>query len=115
MTARPMTARPIVTAVIAFVAFTGTTAARTVTSQARGQTSADRQGGRQQVTSRGVTSGEGADRTAPKKKTPSQKRELTTKAARLAFIRNGAQNGKVEAAVIASRLPRPERDGEPEL
>jgi hypothetical protein len=91
-----MTSRSIMTAVIAviavmaviaLVAFAGTTAARTVTSQARGQTSADRQGSRPQITSRSVTRGEGADQTPLKKKTPSQKKELTTKAVRLAFIR----------------------------
>src|SRR5712692_9758761 len=159
-----MTARRIMTAVIAFVAFAGATAARTVTSQARGQTSADQQGGGQQILRRSVTRGEGAGQAPLKKKTPSQKKELTTKAVRLAFIRKaqiwaptevskmdlragpqgtgsfqqneavtcdyvqttlpgtsqkfdcdvgngdvvkvryGAQNGKVEAAVIASRL-----------
>jgi len=56
-----MTARRIMTAVIAFVALAGATAARTVTSQARGQTSADQQGGGQQILRRSVTRGEGAD------------------------------------------------------
>jgi hypothetical protein len=139
-----MTPRPIVTAVITFAVFAGTTTARTQTSPTPGQS--------------------GADQRALKKSHPSPQTELTTRAARLAFIRNaqvwartdvphmdlragpqgpgafqpneavtcdyvptrlpgtspkfdcdaghgdvvkvryGARNGKVEAAVIASRL-----------
>jgi len=159
-----VTARPILTAVIAFVVFTGTTGARTQTSQTHDQARADPLAGGPQIMSRGVTQAEDAGQTPMKKDTPPKKKELSTKAARLAFIRKaqiwsptnvsqmdlragpegagsfqpneavtcdyvrtkltgtspkfdcdvgsgdvvkvryGAQNGKVEAAVIASRL-----------
>jgi hypothetical protein len=163
-----VTARPISTAVIAFVVFTGTTGAHARTSQAHDQTPL---AGDAQTMSRGVIRAEEDGQNPTKKNTPSekkntssQKKELSTKAARLAFIRKaqiwsptnvsgmdlragpagtgsfepneavtcdyvqtkltgtslkfdcdvgsgdvvkvryGTQNGKVEAAVIASRL-----------
>jgi hypothetical protein len=158
-----MTGRPQTIAVLALVVFSRTTGAQHPTSQARGQ-SADALGGDPPILSRRVTGADGAGQPPLKKDPPARKTELTTKAARLAFIqkaqvwaptdvprmdlragpegpgafhpnaavtcdyvpaklpgtspkfdcdlghgdivkvRYGAQNGKVEAAVIASRL-----------
>ena len=149
---------------VAFVVFTGTIGAHTQTSQARDQIRADQLAVGRQIMSHSAMRTEGAGQAPVKKETPSQRKELSTRAARLAFIRKaqilaptnvsrmdlragpegagsfqpnetvtcdfvqtqlpgtspkfdcdvgngdvvkvryGAQNGKVEAAVIASRL-----------
>src|SRR5450755_240610 len=73
-------------AVVAFVVFTGTIGAYTQTSQARDPIRADHLAGRQ-IMSHSAMRAEGAGRAPVKKNTPSQRKELPTRAARLAFIR----------------------------
>jgi hypothetical protein len=82
-----MTARPIMIGVIALMMFTSTAGAQARKSQSDGQTRTDQPGSGPQTISRSVALAERSDQTPLKKKARSPKKELTTKDARLAFIR----------------------------
>jgi hypothetical protein len=82
-----MTAPPIMAGVIALVVFTAMPGLQARKSQAHGQTGTDQLGASPPIISPSMTMAERSGQTPPEKKTPSPKKELTTKGARLAFIR----------------------------